>query len=118
MASLPSTRATLHPLFGAIWERPEGAIPGREMFWVRSRTGAHRWAGAGRWAGIRRAQPVRGHCLRTKLSSGKCRRRPAGPGDHLVERACHLRLEVRLDLVDLGELGEGPAAQRAEVVDR
>ena len=41
----------------------------------------------------------------------------AGSGvDHLVELAFDLGLEVGLDLVDVGELGEGPAAVRAEVV--
>ena len=36
--------------------------------------------------------------------------------DHLVELAFDLGLEVGLDLVDLGELGEGPAAVGAEMV--
>ena len=36
--------------------------------------------------------------------------------DHLVELAFDLGFEVGLDLVDLGELGEGPAAVGAEVV--
>ena len=36
--------------------------------------------------------------------------------DHLVELAFDLRLEVGFDLIDLGELGERPAAVRARVV--
>ena len=38
-------------------------------------------------------------------------RRLRGDGlDHLVELAFDLGLEIGLDLIDLGELGEGPAA--------
>ena len=44
-------------------------------------------------------------------------RRLRGDGlDHLVELAFDLGLEVGLDLVDLGELGERPAAVAAEMV--
>ena len=40
----------------------------------------------------------------------------AGGLDHLVELAFDLGLEVGLDLIDLGELGERPAAIGAEMV--
>ena len=36
--------------------------------------------------------------------------------DHLVEFALDLGLEIGLDLIDVGELGERPAAVRSEIV--
>ena len=36
--------------------------------------------------------------------------------DYLVELPCDLGLEVSLDLVNLGELGEGPAAVSFQIV--
>src|SRR5437660_2184941 len=47
-------------------------------------------------------------CLRHRQSAGSI--------DHLVELAFQLRLEVRLDQIRVPELGEGPAAVRADVV--
>src|SRR3990172_10513810 len=117
MASPPSAGATLHPVFEAPWEARHAAISGGTTFFMTSPPPWHPGASVGRWGDICQALPTCCHCPRRKLSSGKCRRYPAGPADHLVEGARHLRLEVGFDLIHLRQLGERPAAERAEVVD-
>src|SRR6267143_5572345 len=117
ITSPPCSGATLHRSFGPACEPPGGAITEHPAFFVRNLLIAAWWAAVRLWAGIRRAALTRPDCARRRLSSGKCGRHAAGPDDHRVEVALDLRLEVGVDLVDLGQLGEGPAAERAEVVD-
>jgi len=62
---------------------------GERSFSVSSRSVVHVWALAGLWAGIRRGLATRGQCRRVRLSSKKCRWRPAAGAIKRRKREAH-----------------------------
>src|SRR5436309_15889126 len=81
MASLPSTGATLHLGFRAVWEARQAAISGRSTFLRRTNRQRRLRAFVACWNAFYEELPTRSDRLREKLSSENREQHAAVPTD-------------------------------------